>query len=102
MRKLATTLAVLLVTAVSLALAGEDAADKTATSEVTTEVVSMNLDQQTVTLKAADGKMLTLPVKGEALASLKNKKVMAGDTVIATLQNNDQGKHEAVTKLTKA
>lgn len=103
MRKHMTALGILLVTAIPLALGGTlMAASKSSMSELTTEVVSINLDQQTVTLKGSDGKTITLPVQGEALASLKSQKVTTGDKVIATVQDNGQGKQEVVTKLTKA
>ncbi len=96
MRKFASVLVLLLIASVPMVIAAEG---KATTHEVTMTLVSMDLEKQTVTLKGADGKEVTVPAKGEALASLKNKKVKAGDEVIATCQDTAEGKHEAVTDL---
>lgn len=103
MRKLAAVAVILLLAGLPLAFAGEaTATGKATTKEMTTEIISMDLEKELVTLKGPDGKKLTVPVRDEALASLKSKKVSAGDTVIATCQDDGQGNCQAVTKLAKA
>ena len=66
------------------------------------ELVAIDLEKRTVTMKNPDGKEMTVPVRGEALANLRSQKVKAGDEVIATCQDNEQGAHEAVTNLRPA
>lgn len=101
MRRFASVAVILLFAAVPLVLA-EEAKGEAKSHDVTMTLVSMDLEQSTVTLKGADGKDVTVPVKGEALASLKSKKVKAGDSVIATCQDDAEGNHEAVTDLKPA
>ena len=54
---------------------------------------------KTITLKA-EGKDMTLPVEGDAVAQIKDLK--AGDKVTATCRDDSSGAHKAVTKIVKA
>ena len=98
MRKFASVLVILAIASVPVLFAGEGMG-KGKTHDVTVTLVSMDLDAHTITLKKEDGTEATVPVKGEALASLKNKKVKAGQEVIATCLDDEEGNHQAVTNL---
>lgn len=103
MRKFASVVVILAIAAIPLAFAGEaKAKGKAMTHDVTTEIVSMDLEKHTITLMGPEGENITAPVKGEALASLKSKKLKAGDKVVATCQDDEQGNHQAVTDLKPA
>jgi hypothetical protein len=71
--------------------AGEKTAVKT--HEVQAEVVSVDVEKKTLTLK---GEMAntTLPVEGKALAALKD--VKAGSTMTLTFKDDEKGMHKAV------
>lgn len=102
MRKFASVVVVLMIAAVPLALAGQTAAKgktTTMTHEMPAELVSMDLAKHMVTLKGQDGQQVSLPVKGEAVATLTSKQVKPGDKVIATCEEDGQGKPTAVTKI---
>lgn len=94
-------LVVALLATLPLVLAGPNLAKGT-THEVSTKLVAVNLEKRTVTLEGSDGDDMTMPVRGEALASLKSQIVKVGDSVIATCQDDDQGNHEAVIGLRPA
>jgi len=69
------------------------------THEVTGEVVKTDATAKTITLKA-EGKEMTLPVEGDAVAQSKDLK--AGEKVTATCRDDAGGAHQAVTKIVKA
>ena len=98
MRKTALVLLFALVLVSVPALAGHDAKGKN--HDVTAEVVSVDMDAKTITIKMADGKTTTAPVMGEAVGQLKD--VKAGETVKLTCHDKDNGDHEGVTAIQKA
>lgn len=98
MRKFALALVILAIASAPMVFAGEEMGKGT-THDLTVTLVSMDLDAHTITLKKPDGTEVTVPVKGEALASLKSKKVKAGETVVATCLDDEEGNHQAVTDL---
>jgi hypothetical protein len=67
--------------------------------DVAAEIVSVNAEAKTVTIKDAKGGTATVPVEGEAVARLKQ--LVAGDQVTMTCRDNDKGEHQAVSKITK-
>ncbi len=93
MRKL-----MLLVIAVSVAslVLGQAALVKAAgkTHDMTTQVVSVDLEKKTVTFKDDKGGNQTAPVLGKALESFKTLK--AGDKVTLTCQDNEKGEHQGI------
>jgi Cu/Ag efflux protein CusF len=74
-------------------------AQAAATHEVKAEVVKADAAAKTITLKA-EGKEMTLPVEGDAVAQIKELK--AGEKVTATCRDDSSGAHKAVTKIVKA
>jgi hypothetical protein len=107
MKKLALLVSALLVAGVASAQAPATtapqepskatAAGKTHTVEA--EVVSADATSKTLTIKGDAGNK-TVPVEGMAASELKN--VKAGDKVKLTCRDNDQGEHQAVTKIEKS
>ena len=69
------------------------------THQVTAEVVSVDTQKHTITLKG-DTANNTSPVEGKALAALKS--VKAGEKVTVTCRDNDKGEHQAVTEIKPA
>ncbi len=63
------------------------------THQATFEVVSVDLQAKTITLRA-DEQEWTLPVIGKALQKLEN--IEAGKTIKVTCQDNDDGEHQAI------
>jgi hypothetical protein len=101
MRKVALCLAVLMVVGGVVAIAGEQDHSKMKgkTHEVNAEVVSVDAEAMTITIKMGD-EQKTAPVSKEAAAQLG--KVKAGDMVILTCQDDENGEHEMVTKIKPA
>jgi Cu/Ag efflux protein CusF len=98
MRKTATlALIFALVFAAVPALAGEG---KGKNHDVTAEVVSVDMDAKTITIKNGDGSTMTAPVMGEAIGQLKD--VKAGQKVTLTCKDKENGEHEGVTAIKKA
>jgi len=64
------------------------------THDVKTEVVSVDAEHKTLTIKDDKGENKTVKVLEAAVASLKN--VKAGDKVTLTCQDSDKGEHEGV------
>ena len=69
------------------------------THQVTAEVVSIDAEKHTITLKG-DTANNTAPVEGKALAALKS--VKPGEKVTVTCRDNDMGEHQAVTEIKPA
>jgi hypothetical protein len=87
-----------LVVAAAPALAGEGHAHgKGKMHDVTAEVVSMDMDAKTITLKMDDGKTTTAPVMGEAINQMKD--ITAGEKVTVTCKDKENGDHEGVTAI---
>ncbi len=99
MRKTALLLMFALVLVAGPVFAGHDAA-KGKNHDVTAEVVSVDMDAKTITIKTDDGKSMTAPVMGEAVGQLKG--VKAGEKVKLTCHDKENGDHEGVTAIKKA
>ena len=96
MRKTALVLIFALVFAAVPAVAG-DAKGKN--HDVTAEVVSVDMEAKTITIKNADGTTMTAPVMGEAVGQLKD--VKTGQKVTLTCKDKENGDHEGVTAIKK-
>ena len=99
MRKIA-TLASLAVIAGLLCLSAAPAFAGTGkTHKETAEVVSVDAQAKTITMKDAKGEVHTAPVMGEAVAQLST--VMAGEKVTVTCQDDEKGEHKGVIAIHK-
>jgi hypothetical protein len=74
-------------------------AEKGKTHQVTAEVVSVDAEKSTITIKG-EKENKTSPVDAKAAASLKT--VKAGDTVTLTCWDNAKGEHEKVVAIAPA
>ena len=74
-------------------------ADKGKTHEVTAEVVSVDAEKNTITIKG-DKENKTVPVDAKAAGALKTTK--AGDKVSLTCWDNSKGEHEKVIAIVPA
>ena len=98
MKKATVLLVVLaLVLAVAPVYAGGDKAGKK--HEVTAEIVSVDQEAKTITIKTEDGKTTTAPVMGEAISQIKD--LQAGQKVTVTCKDKENGDHEGVTAIKK-
>jgi hypothetical protein len=70
------------------------AMDKSAKGDLSAEVVSVDSEKKTVTLKNASGEW-TLPVEGLAVDSIST--IKAGDKVVASLRHDAKGAPAAIT-----
>jgi hypothetical protein len=61
--------------------------------DVQAEIVSVDLEKNTLTLKG-ETENKTVPVEGKAIAALKT--VKAGDKLTLTCKDNEKGEHQAV------
>lgn len=86
-----------LVLAFASGLALAQAAGKS--HDVSAEVVKADAAAKTITLKV-EGKEMTLPLEGDAVAQSKDLK--AGDKVTASCRDDSSGAHKAVTKIVRA
>lgn len=93
MRKMALCFAVVILFAGFVSIAGEHSEMKGKTHEVTAELLSIDMENWTVTFKTDEGKK-TAPVMEEAKADLEN--VKAGDMVVLTCQDTEEGNHEGI------
>lgn len=71
------------------------AAEKT--HDMTTQVVSVDLEKKTITFKNDKSENQTAPVIGKAVESLKTLK--AGDKVTLTCSDNEKGEHQGVSAI---
>jgi hypothetical protein len=62
--------------------------------QVSTEIVSIDMKANTITIKDDKGESKTVPVLGTARESLKNLRV--GEKVTLTCKDNEKGEHEGV------
>jgi hypothetical protein len=97
MRRAALAIALLFLAGSMLPLAEEM---KAKTHDVLAEVVAVDVNAKTITIKGDDGQDKTAPVRESALAELR--KVKAGDRVVLTCQDNEKGEHEAVVAIKPA
>ena len=75
-------------------------AQASTTHKLKAEVVSVDSQASTITVKAEDGKEMTAKVDAPAAKSLADLK--AGDKVTLTCRDNDAGQHEAIVAIEKA
>lgn len=99
MRKMALCLTLVMVFAGFLAIAGEQEKMKGKTHEVSAEIVSIDMENMTLTFKTDDGEK-TAPVMKEAKANLD--KVKTGDMVVLTCMDTEDGQHEGIVKIKAA
>ena len=96
MRKLALIACAALV--LGLVVGQVSAATTTGKSHrMTAEVVSVDVQAKTLTIKDDKGEEKTAPVLGKAVDRLKSLK--AGEKVTLTCRDNDKGEHEAITHI---
>ena len=99
MRKLVLLVCMLFVAGVILAQANVVlAAEKT--HDMTTQVVSVDLEKRTITFKDEKGENHTSPVMGKALETLKTLK--AGEKVVLTCTDNEKGEHQGISAIVLA
>lgn len=67
--------------------------------DVQAEIVSVDVEKKTLTIKGETQNM-TVPVEGKAVAALKN--VKAGEKATLTCKDNDKGEHQAVVDIKPA
>jgi Cu/Ag efflux protein CusF len=68
------------------------------THELKATVVSVDMDTKMLTIKDENGEEKTAPVLESAVAQLKGLKV--GDTITVTCQDDENGGHQGVSKIT--
>ncbi len=101
MRKLSAILAVLFAACTVFTVAsGARVIAAGPTHEAAAEVVSVDVQAKTITIKTDKGEEKTAPVIGKALDELKN--IKAGDKVTLTCEDNEKGEHLHVTMIKKA
>ena len=95
MKKFALLLALVFAAGIAVAEEKKAEAAKPAgkTHEVSAEIVSVDAEKKTVTIKG-DTENKTVPVQGKAIASLKT--VKAGDKVTLVCKDSATGEHLAV------
>ena len=98
MRKFALGIAMMFVAGLALAMAA-DAKATGKTHEVTAEVVAVDMEAHTLTIKVGTENK-TVVAKDEAVEQLKT--VAPGEKVALTCRDNDKGEHEAIVKIKKA
>jgi len=96
MRKLALIACAALV--IGLVVGQVSAATTTGKSHrMTAEVVSVDVQAKTLTIKDDKGEEKTAPVLGKAVDRLKSLK--AGEKVTLTCKDNEKGEHEGITAI---
>jgi hypothetical protein len=96
---LCAALAVGLVFAAGMEKGTEKAMGKT--HKMTVEVVSVDMDAKTITIKDEKGETKAgVPVMGKALDELKM--VKPGEKIVVTCQDNEKGEHTGITKIQMA
>ncbi len=96
MRKLTVLLGVLAVAGLLLSVVSPVFAGGK-THKMTAEVVSVDIEAKTITIKDDKGEEKKTPVLGKAADELKNLK--AGEKVELTCQDNEKGEHEGVSAI---
>lgn len=87
-------LALLLATSLASAGQSKNAAPKSKTHVVATEVVKVDAAAKTVTVKGANNTEMTMPCEGKAVSELASVKV--GEKVDVVCRDNDKGEHQAI------
>ena len=90
----------LLAVVLSIGLVANAEAVPDKTHKATAQIVAVDPENKTITIKAEDGTDKVVPVEGKAAEMLKDLK--AGDTVELTCRDNDKGEHQAVSEIAKA
>ncbi len=75
-------------------------AAKAKTHVVVAEVVKIDAEAKTLTVKDDKGSEMTMPLAGKALTELKAVKV--GEKVDLTCRDNDKGEHQAIVNIKAA
>jgi hypothetical protein len=96
MRKVLCSVLVLVMAAV----AGAALLAEGKTHDVTAEVVSVDAQGKTLTIKGEDGSNMTVKVTGNAIKSLET--VKPGQRVVLTCKDNEKGEHQSVTEIKPA
>jgi hypothetical protein len=97
MRRVVVAISILVLVGLMLPLAGEV---KGKTHDVVAEIVAVDVNAKTITIKDDDGNDKTAPVRESAVEELK--KVKAGDRVVLTCLDNEKGEHEAIVAIKPA
>ena len=98
-RSIAVIMAVALVAGVAFA-AGSEAPAAGKTHEMTVEIVSVDKQSKTITIKDDKGATKAVPVLGNAARSLGN--VRTGEMFTLTCQDNEKGEHQGITGIKSA
>jgi hypothetical protein len=98
MKKLGTVVSALVIAALVFMVPAPSFA-KGKTHDETAEVVSIDAQAKTITIKDAKGENHTAPLLGTAVTEAKA--IKAGDKVTVTCQDNEKGDHEGVTAIKK-
>ena len=99
MSKVAVLMAVVLVAFVSLAQ-GEETKEKGKTHDITTEVIAVDVEGKTITIKGEADEEITVPVMEEAVAGLGE--IKKGDKVTVTCMDDENGQHTGIAKIKPA
>ena len=102
MKRAAIVLCAILV-GMGLVLAGEGMEKAKAmgkSHKMTVELVSVDMDAKTITVKDDKGETHTAPLLGKTMETAKNFK--AGDKLVVTCLDNEKGEHTGVTHLEAA
>ena len=75
-------------------LAGENS------HEVSGVVVSVDTEGKTITFTGPEDEEMTMPVMDEAVETLEDLK--AGDKVVLTCEDNEEGEHQGITSIKMA
>jgi len=95
MKKVAALVCFVFLAGLALGVAPILAAAKT--HQVKAEVVSIDLESNSLTIKDEKGETKTAPVLEKAVPTLKTLK--AGDHVTVTCQDDDKGEHQGVSAI---
>lgn len=99
MRKIATLAALAVIAGLLVASAAPALAGAGKTHKENAEVVSVDVQAKTITIKDAKGEVHTAPVMGDAVAQLS--KVSAGEKITLTCQDDEKGAHQGVVGIQK-
>src|SRR5436309_10555672 len=87
------------ILAVGLVFAGMEKEQKSMgkSHKMTVELVSVDMEAKTITVKDEKGETQTAPLLGKTIEAVKNYKV--GDKLVVTCQDNEKGEHQGVTHI---
>jgi len=90
-------LSVAILMAVALLVPAPASAAMGKTHDLKGLVVAVNVEGKTITLKDDAGTSMTYPVLDAAAGTLKTLK--AGENVVATCQDNENGEHQGISRI---